>query len=63
MSTALVSSLRWLRIRMCSWARPPGPRMAMLMRSLAPLTAPTAGWGNAPAATTEPVATLAVSRK
>ena len=40
-----------------------GPRMAMLMRPLAPLTPPMAGWGNAPAATAAPVAAPAVSRK
>src|SRR5271166_6081420 len=61
-STPLFSSLRWLRIRICSWARPPGPRMPMLIRSLAPLTLPREGWGNAPVATAAPVATPADSR-
>ncbi len=35
----------------------------MLIFSLAPFTLPTAGWGKAPAATTAPVATPAVSMK
>ena len=34
----------------------------MLIRSLAPLTLPIGGWGNALAATAAPVATPAVSR-
>ena len=48
---------------MCAWARPPGPRIAKLSRSLAPFTLPTAGWAKVPAATMAPVAAPAVSRK
>ena len=44
-------------------ARPPGPRIAMLIFSLAPFTLPTAGWGKAPAAIIAPVAAPAVSMK
>src|SRR5277367_6687019 len=51
------------RIRRCSWARPPGPRIAILIFSLAPFTLPTAGWGKAPAAIIAPVAAPAVSMK
>ncbi len=51
------------RMRRCSWARPPGPRIAILIFSLAPFTLPTAGWGKAPAAIIAPVAAPAVSMK
>ena len=51
------------RMRRCSWARPPGPRIAILTFSLAPFTLPTAGWGKAPAAIIAPVAAPAVSMK
>src|SRR5205809_584534 len=48
---------------MWDWARPPGPRMAKLIRSLAPFTLPMAGWAKVPVATSAPVAAPAVSRK
>ena len=63
MSTSLPSFFMSSRWPMCAWARPPGPRIAKLSRSLAPFTAPMAGWANTPVAAAAPVASPAVWRK